>query len=120
MGRTGIIAPDVRYENGIPDETHGQMDFARRQRLVGLDASLLDVVHLGEPLALQEGFGHILWGETGTTSLNQFQRFVSGGGSAPTSLGYRPRTPAVPAGVNPPRNARRVQPSARWIFMATS
>jgi hypothetical protein len=37
---------------------------------------------------------------------------VSGGGSAASRLGCRPSSPAVPARVNRPRNARRVQPSA--------
>jgi hypothetical protein len=50
----------IDLNDGIPDEAYGQIDLARRQRLVGLDAPQLNVVHLGEPFALQEGFGHIV------------------------------------------------------------
>src|SRR2546427_7732158 len=46
--------------------------------------------------------------------------FVSGGGSAVTGLGCKPRRPAVPASVNPPRNLRRLNGRACWIVMGTS
>jgi len=45
---------------------------------------------------------------------------VSGGGSAATSLGCKPRSPAVPASVNPSRNSRRLNRLACWILMGTS
>jgi hypothetical protein len=45
---------------------------------------------------------------------------VSGGGSAATSLGYRPRSPTVPARVSPRKNSRRLQHAAWWILMGTS
>src|SRR5215510_11592433 len=45
---------------------------------------------------------------------------VSGGGSAATGLGRRPRSPAVPASVSPPRNLRRLNRRACWILMGTS
>src|SRR5919108_2468878 len=45
---------------------------------------------------------------------------VSGGGCAVTGLGYTPRTPAVPARVNPPRNLRRLNCLACSVFMGTS
>src|SRR5712691_11249397 len=44
---------------------------------------------------------------------------VSGGGSAAPSLGYTPRSPAVPASVTPPRNLRRLNGLACWVFMGT-
>src|SRR6266851_5981125 len=45
---------------------------------------------------------------------------VSGGGSAATRLACRPRSPAVPASVNPPRNLRRLNRLACWVHMGTS
>ena len=45
---------------------------------------------------------------------------VSGGGSAATGLGRRPRSPAVPASVNPSRNLRRLNRLAYWVLMGTS
>src|SRR5262245_27286005 len=45
---------------------------------------------------------------------------VSGGGSAATGLGCTPRSPAVPASVNPSRNCRRLNRLACWIRMGTS
>src|SRR5262249_49937108 len=45
---------------------------------------------------------------------------VSGGGSAAARLGWKPRSPAVPAKVNPLRNSRRLRHLAYWILMGTS
>jgi hypothetical protein len=45
---------------------------------------------------------------------------VSGGGSAATGLGYKPRSPAVPASVNPLRNLRRLNCRAYWVLIGTS
>src|SRR5689334_6618344 len=45
---------------------------------------------------------------------------VSGGGSAAPSLGYTPRSPAVPANVTPPRNLRRLSRRVCWRLMETS
>src|SRR5712692_5385274 len=45
---------------------------------------------------------------------------VSGGGSAATRLACRPRSPAVPASVNPSRNLRRLNRLACWVRMGTS
>jgi hypothetical protein len=44
---------------------------------------------------------------------------VSGGGTAATGLARRPRSPAVPASVTPPRNLRRLNGRACWILMRT-
>jgi hypothetical protein len=40
----GIAGIDL--DGGIPDEAHGQVDLARCQSLVGLDAPFLDVLPL--------------------------------------------------------------------------
>src|SRR6266699_2656126 len=45
---------------------------------------------------------------------------VSGGGSATAGLGLRPRSPAVPASVSPPKNARRLHRCVCWLRMDTS
>src|SRR5262245_43830386 len=45
---------------------------------------------------------------------------VSGGGSAATGLGCTPRSPTIPASVNPPRNLRRLNRLTCWVFMGTS
>src|SRR5437899_1978865 len=45
---------------------------------------------------------------------------VSGGGSAATGLGCKPRSPAVPASVNPPRNFRLLNRRACWGLIGTS
>src|SRR6266508_2257206 len=45
---------------------------------------------------------------------------VSGGGSAAVGLGPRPRNPAAPARVSPPRNLRRLNGLACWVLMGTS
>src|SRR5262245_34353761 len=45
---------------------------------------------------------------------------VSGGGSAATRLACTPRSPAIPASVNPPRNLRRLNCRACWLCMGTS
>jgi hypothetical protein len=45
---------------------------------------------------------------------------VSGGGSAATGLGCKPRSPAALATVSPPRNARRLKPAVRGVLIAAS
>ena len=45
---------------------------------------------------------------------------VSGGGSAATGLGCRPRSPAVPASVSPLRNLRRLNCLACWGLIGIS
>ena len=45
---------------------------------------------------------------------------VSGGGSAATGPGGRPRRPAVPARVNPPRNCLRLQRAMSRLLIGTS
>src|SRR6266853_5970886 len=45
---------------------------------------------------------------------------VSGGGSAGAGLGCKPRNPAVPTSVNPPRNLRRLNCLACWVLMGIS
>src|SRR5262249_10895894 len=45
---------------------------------------------------------------------------VSGGGSAATGLGCQPRSPAVPASVNPPGNCRRLNRRACCLRRRTS
>ena len=82
--------------------------------------SCLDVLHLREPLAWQELFGHILGGYTEAGAVTSVSLVVSGGGSAATSLGFRPRSPAVPASVSPPKNFRRLKPSPCLLIMGIS
>jgi len=43
-----------------------------------------------------------------------------GGGSAASDSGFRPRNPAAPARTSPPRNSRRLQPSACLLCMRIS
>src|SRR5215831_14496386 len=45
---------------------------------------------------------------------------VSGGGSAMTSLGRRPRSPTVPASVSPPKKSRRLKGRIYWVRIGTS
>src|SRR5712692_3098904 len=52
--------------------------------------------------------------------LTSLIRVVSGGGSAVTGLGCTPRSPAVPASVNSPRNLRRLNCRACRVLMGTS
>jgi hypothetical protein len=62
------------------------------------------------------------WGARGGATqmagvLGSLSVVVSGGGSATTGLGDRPRRPAVPASVSPPRNLRRLNGRACCVLM---
>jgi hypothetical protein len=64
--------------------------------------------------AIHSGLRHVL----GSWAMRS--RVVSGGASAAARAGRRPKTPTVPASVNPRRNFRRLNRLAYWVRMETS
>ena len=95
--------PRLQPEEGRRREESIEVCFTRGEGF--LDAFgplLLEVVHLGEPFAAQQFFGHVLGGLTDAGDLDQPDpRRLLGGGSAATRLVYRPSSPAVPVSVIP-------------------
>ena len=76
-----------------------------------------DVLHIGEAFGLQQFLGDVLRRDADPRGSGAAGSVVvSGGGSAASDSGFRPRSPAVPARVIP-RNSRRLQPSACRLFM---
>ena len=120
--RSTIGSPASSWMMSGPDEVHADVDLAGGQGLAeGRALADLDVLHVGEPLGLQELFGHDTGGRYRCAGYwASLSRVVSGGGSAATGLGCTPRSPAVPASVNPPRNLRRLNGRACWLCMGTS
>jgi hypothetical protein len=52
----------IHLNNETTDESHSDVEFARRQRLAGLDASFREGLDVSETLAAQQCFGHVLRG----------------------------------------------------------
>jgi hypothetical protein len=67
-------APGFHLHGDRPRAIHADVSLARGEGLRGPSPSCgLDVLHLGERLAPQELFGHVLWRETEARALGQLQ-----------------------------------------------
>ena len=112
--------PCIHPDEERPDEVQDDVDLAGSQGWREKVPGHLDVLDIGEPLALQEVFGHVQGGDTDGGALRQPELRRLGRRLRSNRPGCRPRNPAVPARVSPPRNLRRLNGRACWILMGTS
>src|SRR5262245_20412101 len=56
------------------DESHTEVSLAISYCSVGCSYARLDILHIGEPLTLQEFFGHVLRCLTNTRNMDQLER----------------------------------------------